>query len=287
MSSSLSPALAVAGPISGKFLDRNPALCQRIGPVIAPTFRLARRSANALRAGYAVRKWDELRSCSLIIVSASAQRLQPLIREMQDSGLRWTGRVVLLTDSLFDSSALSPLREMGAHVGSLIPAGLPEREEYLVEGDPAGVRRVKHVLQQAGLRVHAVSRSTRVVYAATAALTSHLTLALMDAMMVHLRKGGVERALARRILERSVSESIRQFARGGRRPPRQRISKARQLELIQLIGQLREEDAPLADYLVGALEGALRMAGQDAEWAARELRDGQAGSARRRTVTVL
>lgn len=272
MSSSPSPALAVAGPISGKFLDRNPALCQRIGPVIAPTFRLARRSANALRAGYAVRKWDDLRDCALVIISASAQRLQPFIRQMLDSGLRWKGRVVLLTDSLFDSGALSPLRDMGAHVCSLIPAGLPEREEYLVEGDPAGVRRVKHVLQQSGLRVHTVSRATRVVYAATAALTSHLTLALMDAMLAHLRKGGVDRALARRILERSVGGSIRQFTRGGRRPPRHRITKARQLELIQLIGQLRQEDPPLADYLVRALEGALRMAGQDSEWAAGELR---------------
>ena len=272
MSSSLSPALAVAGPISGKFLDRNPALCQRIGPVIAPTFRLARRSANALRAGYAVRKWEELKGCGLIIVSASAQRLQPLIRQMEGSGLGWKGRVVLLTDSLLDSSALRPLGEMGAQICSLIPAGVPGREEYLVEGDAGGVRRVKQELQQAGLRVHGVSRSTRVVYAATAALTSHLALALMDAMLAHLRKGGVERALARRMLERSVSESIRQFARGGRRPPRQRISKAAQLELIQLIGQLREEDPPLADYLVGALEGALRMAGQDAQWAVRELR---------------
>jgi hypothetical protein len=259
-------ALAVAGPLSGTFLNRRPDVCHYLGPVIAPSFRLARRSSNALRAGFAVRRWDDLKDAPIVVVSAAPERLEKFVRQMAESGLRWRGRTVLLVDSLLDSSVLYPLQAAGAHTCSLIPAGVVEREEYLLEGDLVAVRRMRPWLQRAGCRVHTVSRPTRAVYAAIAALSANVTLALMDAALGSLRAAGVDKSMARAIVERSVGGAIRKFAKGGRRTARRRVTVAEQRELEHLILWLRREDAAMAEYLKASLKRALELAGQDASW---------------------
>src|SRR5260370_13061866 len=69
MKKAKSVALIGAGKLSGSPVSEFWRLSDRLGPVKAPSFRLASRIANRLRAGHPVRDYAEFDSCRLILVS--------------------------------------------------------------------------------------------------------------------------------------------------------------------------------------------------------------------------
>src|SRR2546421_24983 len=110
--------LAVSGRVSGSFVARLPRLASALGPVAAPSYRVARRIVNSIGAGRAVRNYGDLNDSTLILICAPASNVQQIVSDLADS-LACPGKVVLLCDGGADSRPLGRLRERGASVGAL------------------------------------------------------------------------------------------------------------------------------------------------------------------------
>jgi predicted short-subunit dehydrogenase-like oxidoreductase (DUF2520 family) len=118
----------------------------------------------------------------------------------------WQGAVALHLSGALPASALQPLRERGAAVGSwhplmvllrlpgAVPAALPADTPIVVEGDRRAVRTGRALAAALGLACHEVPASAKVAYHAAATLAANLPTALVWAAGellrgIHLPRG--------------------------------------------------------------------------------------------------
>src|SRR2546425_4315552 len=104
--------LVGAGGVSRSYLARMPKLLGTLGPIKASSFRVARRIANTLRAGYAVSDYAALEPCHLICVAVPEAMLDRVVRDLA-ARAPLEGTLVLVCDSMRDSLWPSPLRTAG------------------------------------------------------------------------------------------------------------------------------------------------------------------------------
>jgi len=269
-------ALVTAGLHNGTLLARNPGLCRQLGPVIGPSIRLASRCTNALRAGYAVREWNDVAPFPAWLFSAPNDRVDGLVGAALASGIDVHGHIIILTDTRSDSGALGPLRDAGAATASILSIGPPEKEEYLLEGDNQAVRRARSWLQSAGLRVHVVSHATRRLFGAVTALTSNVTLALLDAAIRCLRDSGISNAAARDLLSKAVGHPIQASLRAGRKLRRPAITEQGRQDIARQIHSLRRQNPALAAVFERCVQNSRDFLAKEFAWL-----DGAAESTRK------
>src|SRR5579885_2623506 len=184
-------ALFGAGAVAKSFLSRVPWLPARLGPVGAPSFRLASRIVNSMRAGHAV-------------------------TELAEAPVRWTGKSVLLCDSGEDSHALEPIRRHGAAVASLNPLeGL--RSQFIVEGDRTAVREAKHLVRDLSGQAIELSSDKMALYLAGHSFGSELFIPLVAACVDSIAAACGSTPRAVRIAEGLYQRWLRAYLHAGRK----------------------------------------------------------------------
>ncbi|HUJ74308.1 MAG TPA: DUF2520 domain-containing protein [bacterium] len=88
-----------------------------------------------------------------MLVCVPNPALPDAVTALAQAPLKWAGKIVVLCDSTEDSSALRPIRELGAAVASLTPVAGP-LPRFIVEGDRPAVREAKNFVRD--LRGYAV-----------------------------------------------------------------------------------------------------------------------------------
>jgi len=224
-----------------------------LGPVKSPSFRLASRIANSLRAGYAVKEYAELDGCRLILISVPDEMLPKLIQEMLSVEMNWANKAVLLCSAGLDSSELAGLAERGAAIGSVSPVAGLEDDWYLVEGDKSAIRQSRKVLEHSGRRVLAIERSLKPLYLSAMTCTGSLLFALLLVASESLRHAGVPAYLAGSILEKQLGKTLRTYLKAGRKayPSTQQLSG----QLTALV----KADPALAEYVEQGAELAGKL----------------------------
>src|SRR5579863_1794749 len=106
------------GGSSRSYLARMPAVLERLGPVKASSFQVARRLANSLRAGYAISHYSALELCPLIWVFEPEAALDRIARDLT-AQMPIHRSMIVLCESVRDSLWPSPLRTAGARIASL------------------------------------------------------------------------------------------------------------------------------------------------------------------------
>src|ERR1700737_4659403 len=96
MKKAKSLALIGAGKLTGSPLSGFWRLSDRLGAGKSPSFRLASRIANALRAGHPVRDYAEFDSCRLILVSVPDAMLPAVVREIAAANICWRNKSIVL-----------------------------------------------------------------------------------------------------------------------------------------------------------------------------------------------
>ena len=212
-----SVALVGAGSVSRSFLTRIPKLAEQLGPVKAPSYRVARRIVNTLRYGFAIRDLSEARDSTLVLVAVPDTSAAATLSQMVQAIPDWQGRSVVLCGSRHDSRLLQPLASRGATVGGLDPIPGLREDHYALEGDREALARVRSLLGDGRRRAIEIDPEAKERFLSALWMASAGVLPVIDAAVMNLRHAGIERRAAVTIAEELVLKSVRGYSRAGRK----------------------------------------------------------------------
>ena len=209
-------ALFGAGPVAKSFLVRLPWLTTRLGPVGAPSFRLASRIVNSMKAGHAVKNLDAFQPCRVVLICVPRDALAEAVAILAEAPLKWPGKIALLCDSVEDSGALKRIHDLGAAVASLTPVdGTAPR--FLVEGDRTAVREAKNLVRD--LRGQAIELDSQkmALYLAGMSLGSGLFIPLAAACVECIAGASGSTLDAMKIVDALYQRWLRAFVHAGKK----------------------------------------------------------------------
>ncbi len=207
--------LVGAGSLSRSFLARLPALHERLGPVLAPSQRLASRLVNVLRAGRAVERYEELEDSSVVLVAVPDSLLPQVVAGLAAGVSDWTGRTVLLCDTREDCLVLQDLAKRGAATASLTPLAGP-KPRYIVEGDRRAVREARSLVHGSGAQVWEMPCGNKPFFFAALTFSSGV-LPVADAAARCLRAAGLPAPACTSLNQELLDRTLRAYLHGGRK----------------------------------------------------------------------
>lgn len=272
--------LVGAGSLSRSFIARLPALHERLGAVLAPSYRLASRLVNTLRAGRAVERYDQLEDAQLVLVAVPDAMLPQVVEGLASAVPDWSARVVLLCDSRQDCAALRPLAERGAAAASLtsIP-GLKER--YVVEGDRRAVREAKLLVPRSPAQVWEMPCGNKPLFFAALAFSSGMLLPAADAAARCLRTTGLPAPVCNILAEQLLGRTLRAYLHGGRKAWSGVLAEADAQEAARELAALQAADPSLARAYRQLARFALEWFERDTGWFERVTAAGEPRPGRR------
>lgn len=204
-------ALVYAGPVRRSSLTRLPGLAYQLKYIKSSSVATASRAVSALRAGQAVRRYEELAGADLILISVPDAAVARVVSDLAASQLEWKGRTVALFDSAMDTSALLQLKARGAHVATLNWSAHPER--FFAEGSAAGLKRIRTLTGKRSLLV----LTSKAMYLKAEMISRDGFFPMLASTVELFRKAGMEKAAAEQTAAALFTESIRAWLRAGRR----------------------------------------------------------------------
>jgi hypothetical protein len=211
-------ALVCAGPVSRGMVARLPGVVEHLGWVKAPSYRLASRAVNALRAGIPVYEYEELAAANLILISVPHEAEDGTVRELASSRLDLRNRAVVVMDTPRDSSAMRALRDRGALVATLQPIGAAEDRTLVIEGEQEAIRHMQRAMTPAasrGMQVLTPSGKSRLLAGVDEATQRFLPV--VASVTDHFKAAGLSKQQSETLAQTLISSSMRAYFRAGRR----------------------------------------------------------------------
>lgn len=248
-------ALIGSGKLTDAPVTRLLRLSERLGPVLSPSYRVASRLANSLRAGHPVKDYAEFEDCCLVVISVPDEGLAQVVAELAAAGICWRGKAVMVCSTWLGSCELETLAACGASVGSISPIPGFEDSRYLVEGDNFAIRETKRLIGRGDRRLVTIESRRKPFYLASLTCTGSLAFASIVAASEALRHAGVSQVEAAEMMEKQCQKALRAYLKAGRKgfPGVREISKQ--------LSALRAVDPELAHYLEHSSRLAARLAG--------------------------
>jgi predicted short-subunit dehydrogenase-like oxidoreductase (DUF2520 family) len=212
-------ALVAAGEITRSLLAYLPALIAQLGPVKAPTLRVASRIANTLRAGHPVADYVEFEAIAMVLISLPDEIAGQEILSMRSAEVSWSGKTVILCSQELGLEALEPLASAGALTASLSLIG-GERDWFLLEGNKVVERQVRPLLPPGG-RLTVILPSTKAEYLTAMNCMGTSLMPVLITASAALRKAGFDTADAAAILEWQTGRTIRSYLKFGKKAGRE------------------------------------------------------------------
>lgn len=208
--------LICAGPAKNLAFARLPGIIEEIGPVKAPSFRLASRTTNTLRYGYPVRHYAELSDCGVVLLCLPDRGVSRVLDELMRSPIPWRGKGLVLVSAPLDSTDLRALSQRGASVASVYPLeGLPG-PRYLAEGDRVVLRELRNLLPADSRLLELSAGGKHLCLAGIALATTSLT-PFIEAAVECLSSAGLQNRDASVLVERLMQGTVRGYAKSGRK----------------------------------------------------------------------
>jgi predicted short-subunit dehydrogenase-like oxidoreductase (DUF2520 family) len=208
--------LIVEGNSTKSVILRHSGLAEHIGPVKASALSVAHRVSNFIRAGTAVRDYEDFAGCDLVLIRVPDGSVPRLVGEIAASKLNVHGICFLLCESWLPSDVLSPLKHRGALVATLLAIPAEEAHWFAVEGENAAIKRVKRMLNSVDSSVIELKSGSKHLYFAASAFAETLPRALFAAAQQSLRASGISGNHLYAVLEEMAQNMFRDISRGSR-----------------------------------------------------------------------
>ena len=206
-------ALVAEGPTRDFPLAQLPGLLSRLGPVKSSSSRVASRLTNTLRTGTPVESYEQLENYPFLVISAG-DSLARVVSELAACGQRWIGRTVLACGSASSTCRLPALARQGAAVGSLDVIEFFESLHFVVEGDPQAVRFARTLVSTKN-KTFEIAKSSKTIFSSGLTIAASLLAPTAAAGVRCLRMAGLPLRDAMLIVERTITGSLRAYAKAG------------------------------------------------------------------------
>jgi predicted short-subunit dehydrogenase-like oxidoreductase (DUF2520 family) len=247
-----------AGAVSKSWLARHPRLPQRLGPVAAPSYRLASRIANTIGAGHAVKDCNAFAPCRLVFICVPGSSVASAVETVAAAPLAWPGKIVLLCDGEMDSRSLAALRGQGAAAGSVRPIE-GSSGNFGLEGDPAAVREARRLVHELKGRAVEFRPGCMDLYTAGVTFASSLFTPLMAACTDCLAASLRDARSAPHIAEALFQNSLRAYGHAGRKSWNGPLASGDAAAVGRELAALSARDPALARYYRAAAAFALQL----------------------------
>lgn len=209
-------ALVGAGKFTDSPLTRMQDLAGQLGPVKAPSLRVASRISNSLRAGYAVSDYEEFQNSELVLISVPDDLLSGVIADMTAAPISWHGKAVVVCSPCAGCDQLRPLARAGAVIGSLATIPGYEHRWVLLEGDRTVERLVRGVIAYNGLRITTIHPFHKKYYLDSLTSVGTQFVPCLKEATEALKCAGVDNNEATAIIEKQVTRTMRSYFRSGK-----------------------------------------------------------------------
>ncbi|NUN00557.1 MAG: DUF2520 domain-containing protein [Bryobacteraceae bacterium] len=241
----------------------------KLGPVKASSYRLASRMVNALKAGYAVKSYEELDECRLILVCVHDRNLACTVEELARSDINWLGKSVLLCDSWMGSDELENLVAQGASAGSIWAVDTSGPARLAVEGDQEVLRELKRLVDYGPQKLLELKRCRKDLYWASTSFASSLLTPMLVAAARCLQNAGMHPRDASGLVERAVLKSLRGHMKSGVKSWSGPLATEDAVQLERQIAAVANIDKKLGIYFQQSCVLAAEVFGRDAGWVRR------------------
>ena len=208
--------LVVEGNATSSSVLRLLSLSEELGPVKAGALRVARRLTNFLRAGYAVRMYEELQPAGLIFLRIPDGSVPRIVRELCSSDLALKGVLFVLCETWLNTNSLRPLEARGAWTATISSVPSQYKSWFVIEGQPSAVRLVRRFLERNNARGFELRPDAKPLYFAAELLATRAPLQLLATAQQALRAAGISGNHTYDLLEEMSSEMFRAFSNGAR-----------------------------------------------------------------------
>ncbi len=216
MKKPLRVALVGAGQFSGSPLSHVPGLAEHLGPVKAPSFRVASRIANSLRGGTAVNRYEDFAECALILINVPDALAPEIAAELACSELTWKDKAVVLCSDRLDAGSLAGLARLGAITGSLSVVPGFEDSWLLLEGGKPVEREMRPLIKRRGVRITVVAEGSKARYLDGLDRLGRAFVPQVRDALESMRAAGISNAQAFAILEKQAARTMRSCFRSGK-----------------------------------------------------------------------
>ncbi len=246
-----------AGGVNRSFLSRMPVLLGGMGPVKAASFRVARRIANTLRAGKAVKSYAALAPCHLIWIAVPDAGLDRVSKDLA-AATPLAGKVAVLCGSTQDSFWPSPLLAGGARVVTLNCVDESGERLFVAEGDPAAMRELRRVITAEKRKLIELRAASKALYFSGVHLATHLLLPWIAASVESLRDAGLSRTEATAVANALGARALRAYAKAGPKAWSPAAAERLRLSISRDLDTIRGVDPRLAGLYADGVQQALR-----------------------------
>jgi predicted short-subunit dehydrogenase-like oxidoreductase (DUF2520 family) len=199
----------------------------RIGCVVTQSEPSARQAVRFIGSGKPCAGMTrQLLMSRVILIATPDDEIAGVAQELvRMGGEELSGKVGLHTSGALDSRVLHPVQKCGAAVGSMHPlqsfsgVAVPalEGKVFAIEGDAAAVRVARQIARSLGGSPVRISRGSKVLYHAAAAMAAGHILAMEEAAAQLLVSVGMRRSEAMRALLALTRQVLENFQRLGPR----------------------------------------------------------------------
>ena len=200
--------LVCAGGVSRTFVARMPTLLASISVIQASSLRVARRIANALRAGEPAEHYSALAACDAIWIVVPEALLDQVARELA-ADARFKRTPVVVCGTSRESSA------MGALCAASVDAVPPDERTLVAEGHSEALRYVRRVAAAENRKLVEMRPGSKALFQAGVHLSTHIALPWIAAAVESLRAAGFSRIEATRVVEDLGARTLRSYAKAG------------------------------------------------------------------------
>jgi len=243
--------LICAGGVTHSSLARMPSVLATVGPVLSVSLRVARRMANALRAGQAVHDPEALRSCDTIWIAVPDKHLDRVLSPFRRALERKT---IVLCDSVRDSGSIAIPAARVATLNRLEPG-----ENFLVaEGHPDALRMLRRIAKQERAKLIELNSGSKPLFLAAMNLAGRLMLPSFSAAVENFRSAGFSRSDATRAAEMLTRGCLRAYNKAGRKAWNSAADPDLRDALERHVQHVHAENPKRGELYRAAIESALR-----------------------------
>jgi predicted short-subunit dehydrogenase-like oxidoreductase (DUF2520 family) len=206
-----------AGAVSASLIGKLPSKTRELGPVSAISYRVASRIANTLRAGYPVRKPEELARVPTLLFYAPPDLVDSLAAGLEAAEIDWTGRALVFCDCVADQGTRERFRARGATTAVARQLGISGR--IVVEADQAGgaaLHVVHRIARELHMKAIEILPGSSDLFDAAVTLGTTANTPLIDRAAALLRASGIRDIEAARIASSLFEQTARDYAHSGK-----------------------------------------------------------------------